>query len=369
MFKAEELRMFSAKVFERLGVPPEDARIAADVLVEADLRGFDSHGVARLFPCFLRIRKGLIETVPKITVRWLTPTTGCCDGGNGLGMVVGWHAMKACLEKAQESGAAFLAVSRSNHFGIAGYYSSMALDLDMIGIAMTNASPRVVPTRGTTGILGTNPISVAIPRKGGNAFLLDMSTSAVSSGKLDVAVRKETKIPEGWVYPSVKPFLDSEGVVPMSVLQYPLGGKEESGGYKGYGLALMVDILSGVLSGAHYGSRLAASKKPDQEANIGHFFGALKVTGFRQMEGFDRDFGFLIEDVKSSPPERGAGPVLIPGEPEMFCKEENLSQGVSVLQPVLRKLQEIAVELTLDPPQALKGPALEKTNPPQSRGR
>jgi L-2-hydroxycarboxylate dehydrogenase (NAD+) len=348
MFKSGELRIFSAKVFERLGVPPEDARIAADVLVEADLRGFDSHGVARLFPCFLRIRNGLIETVPKIRTEWLTPSTGWCDGGNGLGMVVARHAMEACLEKAQASGAAFLAVCRSNHFGIAGYYSSMALDLEMIGIAMSNASPRVVPTRGTTGILGTNPISVAIPRKGEKAFLLDMSTSAVSSGKLDVAVRKGMEIPESWVYPSVKPFLDSEGVVPMSVLQYPLGGKEQTGGYKGYGLALMVDILSGVLSGANFGSRLVASKKSDQEANIGHFFGALQIRGFRQMEAFDSDLGLLIEDIKSSRPERGVGPILIPGEPETLFREENLRRGVTVLPPVLKKLQEIAHELNLD---------------------
>lgn len=186
------LRDFTEKVFERFGVPTEDAKIAADVLIEADLRGFDSHGVARLFRYFTRIKKGLVETNPKIEVKWLTPTTGYCDGGNGLGMVVGWRAMSACLWRTKEFGSAFLTVNRSNHFGIAGYYSSMALDFDMIGIAMTNASPRVVPTGGTTGILGTNPISVAIPSKEGFPFILDMSTSVVSSGKIDVVVREET---------------------------------------------------------------------------------------------------------------------------------------------------------------------------------
>lgn len=350
IFDVDVLRNFTEKVFERIGVPHEDAKIAADVLIEADLRGFDSHGVARLFHFFKRIQQGLIETKPKIEIEWLTPTTGCCNGGNGLGMVVGYHAMKACLMKAKEFGSAFLTVRRSNHFGIAGYYSSMALDFDMIGIAMSNASPRVVPTGGTTGILGTNPISIAIPRKKGFPFILDMSTSTVSSGKLDVAVRKGLEIPNGWVYPSVKPFLDSDGVVPMSVLQYPLGGEKKTGGYKGYGLALMVDILSGVLSGANFGRRLASSKT-ETEAKMGHFFGAMQVTGFRQLEEFNNDFDSLIQDIKSSPLEAGVEKIFIPGEIEILAKEENRKKGIPVLPSVLKKLQQMALELNLSFPQ------------------
>jgi len=347
LVNGEILRDFAEKVFEHLNVPREDAKIAADVLIEADLRGFDCHGVARLFSCFTRINKGLIETRPKIRIKWLTPSTGHCDAGNGLGMVVGWRAMKACLTRAEESGAAFLTVNRSNHFGIAGYYSSMALNLDMIGIAMTNASPRVVPTGGTTGILGTNPISVAIPGKQGLSFILDMSTSVVSSGKLDVLARKRQEIPNGWVYPSVKPFLNSNGVVPMSVLQYPLGGDKITSGYKGYGLALMVDILSGVLSGANFGKRLSSSKK-SEEANIGHFFGAMKISGFRLEELFYRDFRLLIQDVKSSPLEQNVESILISGEPELLARKENQKRGVPVLPNVLEKLNQIALELGIE---------------------
>ncbi len=347
--ETDRLRDFTRKVFLRLGLPEQHAALAANVLIEADLRGFESHGVARLYPCYQRVRKGLVQVDPQIRVEWLTPTTGWCDGGNGLGMVVGFYAMEACLSRAEELGAAFLAVRRSNHFGIAGYYSSMALEREMIGIAMTNASPRVVPTRGTTGVLGTNPISVAIPRKGKHPFLLDMSTSAISSGKLDVAVRKGTKIPEGWVYPSVEPFLDEDGVVPMSVLQYPLGGKEETGGYKGFGLALMVDLLCGVLSGANFGTRLAASKR-EEEANVGHFFGALKLSGFRQFEEFSRDLELLFRDIKSSPRESEVEEILIAGEPEWRAKEKNLAEGIPVLPPVWRKLEEIAEALNLPLP-------------------
>lgn len=349
-FDPDSLRTFTENVFERIGVPEEDSRIAADVLIEADLRGFQSHGVARLFPCFNRIKKDLIEVKPRIEIVWLTSTTGHCDGGNGLGMVVGYRAMKACLSRAREFGSAFLSVSRSNHFGIAGYYSSMALEWNMIGIALSNASPRVVPTGGTTGILGTNPISVAITREGSPPFILDMSTSVVSSGKLDVAVRKGEEIPNGWVYPSVKPFLDSDGVVPMSVLQYPLGGERKTGGYKGYGLALMVDILCGVLSGAHFGSGLASSKI-QTEANIGHFFGAMQLTGFRQTEEFQKDFDLFVEDVKSSPREPGVEQILIPGEPEIRSREENVKRGVPIPPPVLDKLKKIGSELNLPLPQ------------------
>jgi L-2-hydroxycarboxylate dehydrogenase (NAD+) len=351
LIDAEVLRDFTGKVFERLGVPTEDAKRAADILIEADLRGFDCHGVARLFPCFSRIKKGLIETNPRIKIQWLTHTTGHCDGGNGFGMVVGWHAMKACLSRAEEFGSAFLAVNRSDHFGIAGYYSSMALDSQMIGIAMTNGSPRVVPTGGTTGILGTNPISVAIPRKQEPPFILDMSTSTVSSGKIDVVVRKGQEVPNGWVYPSVEPFLDSQGVVPMSVLQYPLGGKKITGGYKGYGLGLMVDILSGVLSGANFGTRLASSKQPDTQANIGHFLGAMKISGFRQIDEFNKDFDSLVQDIKSSPLEPDVERIFIPGEPEIIARKKNQTEGVPVLPSILEKLKQIGSELDLRIPQ------------------
>jgi LDH2 family malate/lactate/ureidoglycolate dehydrogenase len=349
-FAVTALRKFAENVFVRLGVSEKHSKIAADVLIEADLRGFDSHGLARLFPCVSRIQKGLIAAKPEIEIKWLSSSTGYCSGGNGIGMVVAWYAMEACLQRAKEHGAAFLTVNRSNHFGIAGYYSSMALDFDMIGIAMCNASPRVVPTGGSTGILGTNPMSVAIPCQGAAPFILDMSTSAVSSGKIDVAVRKGTEIPDGWVYPSVKPFLDSEGVVPMSVLQYPLGGEQINSGYKGYGLGLMIDILSGVLSGSNCGSGLAASKKA-QEADIGHFFGALQLEGFNSLEKISEKYKALVQDVKSSPLEPGAENIYIPGEPEVASKAEKQKSGIPILPPVLKKLKKIGADLKLSFPE------------------
>jgi len=347
---AAALREFTERVLAALDVPPAEAWVAADVFIEGDLRGFDSHGVARL-PWFVkRIRLGLIAVQPAIRIEWLTSTTGHCDGGNGLGMVVGHRAMTACIERAKQFGAAFLAVKGSNHFGIAGYYSSMALPFHMIGIALSNASPRVVPTGGTTGILGTNPLSVAVPRRSGHPFILDMSTSAVSSGKIDVKVRKGEKVPDGWVYPSVEPFLDATGVVPMSVLQYPLGGKRETSGYKGFGLGLLVDILSGVVAGANFGSRLSASQTPGTTSNMGHFFGALQVSGFRDEQGFDEDLSALVRDVTSSPREPGVDRIFIPGEPEMIRREEYLRTGVPVLPAVTKQLRQVASDLGVDAP-------------------
>lgn len=344
------LQEYTERVLAALGVPTTDARIAAEVILEGDLRGFDSHGVARL-PWFVkRIRLGLIAVQPTVRIEWSTPTTGHCDGGNGLGMVVGHRAMGECIERARQFGAAFLAVKGSNHFGIAGYYSSMALPFNMIGIALSNASPRVVPTGGTTGILGTNPLSVAVPRRSGHPFILDMSTSAVSSGKIDVKVRKGEKVPDGWVYPSVEPFLDETGVVPMSVLQYPLGGPRETGGHKGYGLGLLVDILSGVLAGANTGSHLSASQTPGTTSNMGHFFGAFQVAGFRDPSGFDAHLNDLIADVTSSPPEFGVERVLIPGEPEMIRREAHRRTGVPILPAVVKQLRAIGSDLGITPP-------------------
>ncbi len=347
-FDADILHHFVEQVFIRLNVPLEDAEIAANVLIEAELRGFDCHGLGRLFPCVKRLRRGLINPQPHIEINWLTETTGICNGGNGLGMVVGHRAMSACIERAKHFGAAFLTLKRSDHFGIAGYYSSMALEYKMIGIAMTNASPRVVPTGGTSGKIGTNPLSVAIPRKEGAPFILDMSTSVVSSGRIDVLLRKGEKVPEGWIYPTTKPFLDEEGVAPMAVLQLPLGGSKETSGYKGYGLGLLVDIFCGALSGANFGSRLASSKSEEMEANIGHFFGAIQLSGFRDVTSFLEDLEALIQDVKSSPLESGVEKIFIPGEPEAEAKEYHQKKGIPILPIVLDKLRQIGEELEID---------------------
>jgi LDH2 family malate/lactate/ureidoglycolate dehydrogenase len=343
-----KLYRFIEDVFIHLHIPSNDAKISANILLEAELRGFGCHGIARLLHYVERLQNGLIESHPQVSIKWLSETTGFCDGGNGLGMVVSYNAMKNCIDKAKKTSSAFLTVNNSNHFSIAGYYSSMAIEHDMIGIAMTNASPRVVPTGGTTGKLGTNPISIAIPRQKGNPFILDMSTSVVSSGRIDNQLRKNEKIPEGWTYPSSTPFLDDEGVAPMSVLQLPLGGNKLTSGYKGYGLGLMVDILCGVLSGANFGTDLKSSKMSDQRANIGHFFGAIKISGFTDKDRFYDDIEKLIVDIKDSPLEKETDKILIAGEREAEMKKYYRKNGIPVLKPVLEKMNEICDKLKIN---------------------
>ena len=251
IFRAQDLREFVVRYFTKLGVPERDARIAADILVSADLRGVDSHGVIRLSTYYgSRLRKGLIDPNPKITVLAETPATLRIDGGAGLGQVVGYQAMTRCIAKAKEVGTALVTVRNSNHYGIAGYYAMMALEEGMIGVSYTNAQSLVAPTYGRTAILGTNPIAVAVPAGKERPYVLDMATSIVPIGRITVYQKSGRQIPEGWG-------VDKEGGVttdPNQVLDggalMPLGGIDTMRGYKGYGLAMLVDIFCGVLSGA-----------------------------------------------------------------------------------------------------------------------
>jgi len=342
------IRQFLEEVFLKLGLQNKDAKITADVLIEAEYRGYSCHGLARLFYYVERLKNNMIDPNSLITIDWNTDTTGICDGNNGLGMVVGYKAMTECIKKAKQHGTAFLTVRKSNHFGIAGYYSSIALKHNMIGITMTNASPRVVPTGGSTGKIGTNPISFSIPRKNGVPYVLDMSTSSVSSGKIDVYLRAGKKVPNGWIYSDREPHLDKNGVAPMSVLQLPLGGHSLTSGYKGYGLGMLVDILCGVLSGANFGSKLTSSKTLDQEANIGHFFGALQLSGFRDIGLFFNDLESFIEDIKSSPLDKDTQMIQIPGEPEFYSTNNLQKKGIPIISSVFKKIRQIDKELNIN---------------------
>ncbi|HUW97153.1 MAG TPA: Ldh family oxidoreductase, partial [Anaerolineae bacterium] len=253
------LKEFVAGVLAKMGVPVEDAVVSADVLVSADLRGIDSHGVARSRRYVQGLRDGVMVAGADIRVVHETPVTALLDGGAGLGQVVGVKAMRLAIHKAQQVGAGFVAVRNSNHYGIAGYYSMMALEEGLIGISMTNAATLVVPTFGKDAVLGTNPMSIAVPAGKERPFVLDMATSVITRGKLEEYERHEDPLPQGWA-------TDSSGVPTADAHEVlhnlkdrlgggilPLGGAgEQMGGHKGYGLALLVDILCGVLPGAAY---------------------------------------------------------------------------------------------------------------------
>lgn len=350
-FDAEKLKLFCTKVLERLGVPHEDAKITADVLVKADLRGIDSHGVARMSRYVSGIQQGMMRPKANPKVVHETSCTATIDGGAGLGQPISYRAMQLAIEKAREHSLGFVAVRNSNHFGIAGYYAMMALSEGMMGICTTNSEVLVVPTFARNAMLGTNPIAIAVPSAKECPFVLDMSTSTVTRGKLEVYARLEKQISLNWA-------TDENGVAtddPKRVLQnivkrsggglLPLGGaSEETGGHKGYGMALAVEIFSATLSGALYANRVYPKnedKKP-LPSGIGHFFGAIRIGAFRPEDEFKRDMDDLIRRLKNAPKAYGAERIYIHGEKESEESERRLKLGIPLNPKVAEELRTIA---------------------------
>jgi LDH2 family malate/lactate/ureidoglycolate dehydrogenase len=340
-YRYEDLMTYVVRFFEHLRVPREDARITAEVLLAADLRGVNSHGIIRLHTYYGdRLLKGRIDPFSPLTTLRESPVTLSLDGGNGLGQVVGCQAMQRCLEKARSSGAALVTVRNSNHYGIAGYYAMMALPHDMIGIALTNSQPLMAPTYGKTAILGTNPIAIAIPAGKEQPFVLDMATSIVPIGKINVYSKADELIPEGWG-------IDRTGCItqdPDEVLDggalMPLGGSDLMRGYKGYGLSLAVDLLSGVLSGAAFADAVGRPSDSNPGSNVGHFFAAIQIEALRDLTGFKDDMDHMIQLLKEAPKALGQERIFIHGEKEFAREQRCLAEGVPLMETVVASLKE-----------------------------
>lgn len=353
IFSYHHLREFTREVFIHMGCSLEHAALASEVLVSADLRGIDSHGIARLSGYVRLWEAKRINTRPNIRVVHETPSTAVVDGDAGLGLVVAPFAMEIAMQKAATAGTGWVSVKNSNHFGIAGYHAMKALEQDMIGMAMTNASPLVAPTFSTERMLGTNPIAVAIPAKEQPAFVADFATTTAANGKLEILQRKNEEAPYGWIQdkegnPSNNPHeLKSGGAL------LPLGGDREHGSHKGYCLGAIVDIFSAVLSGANYGpwappfvSFLPLAPDPVGEG-LGHFFGAMRVDAFRPADEFKANMDTWINRFRAAAPVAGKK-VLIPGDPEREMHHERLENGVPVIAPVVKDLQEVAAKFNLN---------------------
>jgi len=353
----EPLKAFCVKVFEKLEVPTEDGEIVADNLVSADLRGISSHGVARLRRYVKGIQNGVMLPRPEVKLLHETPATALIDGGDGLGQPVSRRAMQLAIEKAGKVGAGFVTVRNSNHYGIAGYYSMMALEHNMIGFSMTNAAVLVVPTFGRDAMLGTNPISVAAPAGKERPFVLDMATSTVPRGKLEVYNRQEKPLPLGWATDETGEPTDDAVRVLDNFLKLagggllPLGGVGELlGGHKGYGLALMVDVLCGVLPGAGYANNIYLKDeggKP-RPANVGHFFGALRVDGFRPVEEFKATMDDIIGRLKGTSKAVGQDRIYIHGEKEYEIADDRQANGVILHPKVAADLKAMAAEFGVE---------------------
>jgi len=351
---AESLTRFCEQVFEKVRVPAKDAHTASEVLVLADLRGVESHGVARLRRYYSGIKTGVMIPRPEVKLLHETPLSALIDGGGALGQVGGKKGMELAIEKALKSGFGFVAVKNSNHYGIAAYYSLMALKHDLIGISLTNSDAYVVPTFGRSVMLGTNPISVAVPALEEKPYVLDMSTAVATLGKLEVYARMGKKIPHGWAVDEAGRSCDD----PVRVLNnikakiggglLPLGGGgEDFGGHKGYGLDLLVDIFSGVLSDSANTSLLypkTADGKP-LPSLVGHFFGAMRVDFFRPAEGFKRDMDDLLRRLRNSPKAEGCDRIYIHGEKEFELEEKYRKEGIPLYFKVYDDLKAIGGEV------------------------
>jgi LDH2 family malate/lactate/ureidoglycolate dehydrogenase len=361
-FAAESLRSFVEGVFVALDVPPGDAATAADVLVSSDLRGIDSHGVARLPTYVGCLRQRMINPTPTVRVVRETPSTATVDGDNGLGLVVGPAANRIAIAKAAEIGTGWVSVRNTNHFGIAGYYVLRAVEAGLIGWSMTNSSAIVAPLWGAEARLGTNPIAVGLPAGEEPPIVVDMATSAVAYGKVEIAARKQEPIPEGWaIGADGHPTSDPNAVLGGALL--PLGSTRELGGHKGYGLAIVVDLLCCALSGANWGpwappfSPGLPTPARQVGLGIGHFFGAMRVDAFLDAEEFGRQVDDFIRTMRATRPQPGTGGPLLPGDPEREAELDRAERGVPLLGPVVDALRAISEDLhvPLDDPLAVDG--------------
>lgn len=340
----ERVRDLGVSLYVKLGVPEEAARLTVETLIEADLRGIESHGVAHLVDFYVRrLQRGAINPRPNIAVVHQAPSTAVLDGDRGLGFVVAHRAMELAMEKAHETGVGFVTVRNSTHYGAGFHYALKAARQDMVGTSMTTGGNIVVPPGGKKRAYGANVISVAAPTGRGFDFVLDGSTSAVAGGKLEIARRRGLPIPEGWA-------LDERGHAttdPHSFLRggglLPLGGDPQHGAYKGFGLAIFADITTGVLSGAGASVTLAG------DGAAAHMLAAVRIDAFVPHEEFLGHMDTLIDRLKAVERQPGIDEILIPGEPEARLERERLAAGAIPLHPeIVAGINAAAEELEVD---------------------
>jgi LDH2 family malate/lactate/ureidoglycolate dehydrogenase len=345
IFSYDQLYQFTHSVFEKMGCSKEHATTATHTLLSADARGIDSHGVARLSGYVRLWEAGRINAKPHIKIVHETPSTAVVDGDAGLGLVVAPYAMHVAIAKAKHAGTGWVSVKNSNHFGIAGYHAMMALQHDMIGMAMTNASALVAPTFSIERMLGTNPIAVAIPANKQPAFVADMATTTAANGKLEILQRKNAEAPLGWVQDKEGNSTTDANALKKQGALLPLGSDREHGSHKGYALGSIVDIFSAVLSGASYGPWAppfpAYVPMPENMPGqgLGHFFGAMRVDAFRPADEFKQHMDNWIERFRNATPAPGHERVLIPGDPEREMEAIRMKEGIPVVDVVVEDLK------------------------------
>jgi LDH2 family malate/lactate/ureidoglycolate dehydrogenase len=353
MYSYQSLFNFSESIFKKIGCNDENAHLAATVLLSADLRGVDSHGIARLSGYVRLWEAGRIKPNPHISISHETPSTAVVNGDSGLGLIVAPKAMAIAINKANKVGTGWVSVKNSNHYGIAGYHAMMALEHDMVGISMTNASPLVSPTFSKERLLGTNPIAVAIPAQHQPPLVADFATTTAANGKLEILQRKNEDAPLGWIQDKNGLPTSNPNELKAGGSLLPLGGNREGSSHKGYCLGAIVDIFSAVLSGANFGpwvppfvSFLPMPENPVGEG-IGHFFGAMRVDAFRPAQDFKNSMDIWIERFRNAEAIDIKNPVQIPGDYERNLEKTRRSAGIPLLKPVIKDLMTLGDKFQL----------------------
>lgn len=353
LFSYDQLYQFTYAVFKSIGCSDKHAATATRGLIAADIRGIDSHGVARLTGYVRLWEAGRVNATPVLKIVHETPSTAVVDGDAGLGLVVAPFAMQVAIEKAKNVGTGWVSVRNSNHFGIAGHHAMMALEQDMIGMAMTNASALVAPTFSIERMLGTNPIAVAIPAGQQPPFVADFATTTAANGKLEILQRKNEDTPLGWVQDKEGNETTDANILKKQGALLPLGSDREHGSHKGYALGSIVDIFSAVLSGASYGPWAppfpAYVPMPENMPGLGlgHFFGAMRVDAFRPADEFKQHMDQWIGRFRSATPAAGQERVLIPGDPEREMEAVRMKEGIPLVDSVVEDLQTLAARFSL----------------------
>lgn len=353
--RQEALETFCVQIFSRLGLSAQDARVSASVLVAADVRGIPSHGLARLERYVNGLKSGIMLPDAPVEVLVDTPSSVVVHAHGAMGAPVSARTMQMVIDKAKTCGTAFGCVRDSNHFGIAGYYAMMAMEHDMIGVAMTNTSTLGVPTFGRQVMFGTNPIAFAAPADQERGFVLDMATTVVTRGKIEVYERLGQTLPPGWAVDETgQPATDAAQILDNTFHRVgggimPLGGVGELfGGHKGYGLAIMVDILCAVLCGAPFGAHIADTAT--SSGRVSHSFGAIQISAFREPGAFRRDMDRMLQGLRDCPLAEGAERVYFAGQKEFEHERECQQRGVPVLGKTYARLGEIGREFEIAVP-------------------
>ena len=333
--EAQALKSFCINLLQKINIDAASSRCVVDSLVQSNLRGYDTHGVVRLIPYITRFR----------TIDWQMPevvknegSTGLIDGHDFMGQVCGRMAMQLAVEKAETFGTGFVGIKNSNHFGTAAYFSLLAVEKNMIGLAFTNASPRIPPWGGKQALLGNNPHSYAFPTGKGYPLVLDISNSVVAAGKIRTAALAGEKIPEGWA-------MDKNGNVTRDPKEALNGLLLPIGGHKGYGITLVMDILCGILTGSGFATQIEKIDTTDTAQHVGHLMGAIKIDCFMPLDDFIKRIDALIDLLKSSQKAPGTTEIFVPGEIEYLTTRKRLKEGIPLQKKVVEALNDLAAEL------------------------